>query len=47
MTARSVAKKLGISVKTVENHRVHILDKLGAVNMAEAITQFVKKGLLS
>jgi DNA-binding NarL/FixJ family response regulator len=46
LTARSVASELGISVKTVENHRAHILEKLNAANMAEAIAQFARKGLL-
>jgi two-component system, LuxR family, response regulator FixJ len=32
-----IAYDLGISVRTVEVHRAHMLDRLGARNIAEAI----------
>ena len=45
-TSKEVARKLDISVKTAENHRASILDKLGAKNTAELVRYAVRKGLL-
>lgn len=46
-TTKEVAKALGISVKTADNHRSRVLDKLGAKNTAEMVAYAAKKGLLS
>lgn len=35
--SRDIADYLGISISTVNNHRQHILNKLGAVNSSEAV----------
>ena len=35
--SKLIAYDLGISVRTVEVHRAHMLDRLGVRNMAEAI----------
>jgi FixJ family two-component response regulator len=32
-----IAAELGLSIKTVENHRAHIMDKTGAVNAADLV----------
>jgi DNA-binding NarL/FixJ family response regulator len=40
------ARKLGVSVKTVENHRCSIMRKLDAPNMTAAIDIGGKCGLL-
>ena len=32
-----IASELGISIKTVENHRAHIMEKTGAVNTADLV----------
>ena len=45
-TSKEIAKRLAISVKTAENHRANILDKLGLRNTAELVRYAVRKGLL-
>ena len=45
-TSKEVARRLDISVKTAENHRANILDKLGVRNTAELVRYAVRKGLL-
>lgn len=45
-TTKEVARKLDISVKTAENHRSRILEKLGVHNTAELVSYAAKKGLL-
>ena len=45
-TSKEVARRLDISVKTAENHRASILDKLGQKNPAELVRYAVRKGLL-
>lgn len=46
-TTKEVAKALGISVKTAENHRGRASTKLGAKNTAELVAYAARKGLLS
>lgn len=46
MTTKEIARKLGISVKTAENHRGRVLDKLGTRNTAELVRYALRKGLL-
>lgn len=43
---KEVAKALGISVKTVETHRVNIMNKLALQNLAQLIRYAVQKGLI-
>lgn len=43
---KDVAKTLGISVKTVETHRVNIMNKLALQNLAQLIRYAVQKGLI-
>lgn len=45
-TTKEVAKELGISVKTAENHRARLMEKLGVRNTAELVRYAAKKGLL-
>ncbi|HMB53362.1 MAG TPA: response regulator transcription factor [Thermoanaerobaculia bacterium] len=45
-TTKEIAKTLGISVKTAENHRGRMMDKLGLHNTAEVVRYAAKKGLL-
>ena len=45
-TSKEAAGHLGLSVKTVENHRARILEKLGVANTAAAIGVAHRQGLL-
>ncbi len=43
---KEVAQALGISVKTAENHRSRMMEKLGVHNTAEVVRYAARKGLL-
>ena len=45
-TTRSVATSMGISPKTVENHKQRIFSKLGVQNQAHAVALAMRQGLL-
>lgn len=45
-TTKEIARRLGISAKTAENHRARVLDKLDARNTAELVRFAVRRGLL-
>lgn len=45
-TIKELAQRLGLSTKTVENHRSRILEKLGVANTAAAINLAAQRGLL-
>ena len=45
-TTKEVAKTLGISPKTAENHRTRLMDKLGVHNTAELVRYAARRGLL-
>jgi two-component system, NarL family, response regulator NreC len=45
-TTKEVARALDISIKTAENHRAHVLEKLAAHNVADLVRYAVRKGLL-
>lgn len=46
-TSKEVAHDLELSVKTVENHRARILEKLGVANTAAAIGRAYELGLMA
>jgi DNA-binding NarL/FixJ family response regulator len=46
-TTRHVAVHMGISPKTVENHKQRIFDKLGVQNQAHAVAVAMRQGLLT
>ena len=46
MTTKEIARRLDISVKTAENHRGRVLDKLDMRNTAELVRYALRKGLL-
>ncbi len=46
LTTKEISKRLGISVKTAENHRCRILDKLDVRNSAELVRYAVRKRLV-
>ena len=45
-TSKEIAQRLGLSTKTVENHRARILEKLGASNTVAAIGLAYQQGLI-
>ena len=46
LSAKIIASRLGISPRTVENHKVNMLHRLGARHTADAIRMAVEAGLL-
>lgn len=46
LTTKEIARRLTISVKTAENHRGRILDKLGVRNSAELVRYAMRKRLV-
>jgi DNA-binding NarL/FixJ family response regulator len=46
-TNKELANKLGLSVKTVETHKVRICDKLGLRSRAEMVEYAVRKGWMN
>jgi two-component system response regulator NreC len=45
-TTKEVARALGISVKTADNHRYRLMEKLGLHNTAELVRYAARRGLL-
>ncbi|MGH2671047.1 MAG: response regulator [bacterium] len=45
-TTKEIARSLGISLKTADNHRSRVLAKLGVHNTAELVRYAARKGLL-
>ena len=45
-TNREIAKALGISIKTVDTHRGHILKKLGCKNNVALARFMIREGLV-
>jgi len=45
-TTKEVARLLGISVKTADNHRYRLMEKLGVHNTAELVRYAARRGLL-
>jgi DNA-binding NarL/FixJ family response regulator len=46
LSTKLIARELDISVKTAENHRVRVLNKLDVHNTAELVRYAVRRGLL-
>lgn len=46
LTAREVARRIGVTESTVKNHVAHILGKLDARNTTEAVVLAYKSGIL-
>ncbi len=46
LTAKEVADRMGITYKTVENHKQRIFGKLGVQNQAHAVAVAFRRGLL-
>ena len=45
-TNREIAKALFISVKTVDTHKAHIMDKLNLHKRAELVRYAIRKGIM-
>lgn len=45
-TTKEAAKRLGVSVKTADNHRSRVMEKLGVHNTAELVRYAARRGLL-
>jgi DNA-binding NarL/FixJ family response regulator len=46
-STKDIASRLGVSVKTIESHRKHIMDKLSLYSVAELTKYAVREGLTS
>jgi len=46
LTTKEIASRLTITVKTAENHRCRVLDKLGVRNSAELVRYAMRKRLV-
>lgn len=47
LATKAIAVRLGIAVKTVENHKIRVFDKLGVRTQAHAVSLAIGQGLLS
>ncbi|MDQ1505344.1 MAG: hypothetical protein QOD57_3071, partial [Actinomycetota bacterium] len=47
LPAKSIARRLGMATKTVENHKIRIYDKLGVRTQAHAVSLAISQGLLT
>jgi DNA-binding NarL/FixJ family response regulator len=47
LPAKSIAQRLGMAVKTVENHKIRLYDKLGVRTQAHAVSLAISQGLLT
>lgn len=45
LAAKAIAAQLGVAIKTVENHKIRIFDKLGVRSHAHAVTVAIAYGL--
>ncbi len=46
LPAKPIARRLGMAVKTVENHKIRIFDKLGVRTQAHAVSLAISQGML-
>jgi DNA-binding NarL/FixJ family response regulator len=46
LSTKAVARRLGVALKTVENHKTRVYQKLGARSNAHAISMAIRLGLL-
>ena len=47
MITKNIAAELNVSIKTIETHRQHIMEKLGLHSVAELTKYAIRKGLTS
>jgi DNA-binding NarL/FixJ family response regulator len=46
LATKAIARSLGVAVKTVENHKIRIFDKLGVRTQAHAVAMAIGHGLV-
>lgn len=46
-SCREIANRLGVSHKTVDSHRHHVLKKIGARNTADLARMAIREGFVS
>ena len=46
MATKTIARHLGVAVKTIENHKIRVFDKLGVRTQAHAVSIAISQGLL-
>jgi DNA-binding NarL/FixJ family response regulator len=47
LSTKAIARRLGVAVKTVENHKTRVFDKLGVRTQAHAVATAIGQGLLA
>jgi DNA-binding NarL/FixJ family response regulator len=47
LSAKAIATRLGVALKTVENHKVRVFEKLGVRSQAHAVTVALAQGLVA
>jgi len=47
LATKAIAMKLGVALKTVENHKIRIFDKLGVRTQAHAVSVAISNGLVA
>ena len=47
LSTKAIARRLGVAVKTVENHKTRVFDKLGVRTQAHAVAIAIGQGLLA
>jgi DNA-binding NarL/FixJ family response regulator len=47
LSAKLIARRLGVAVKTIENHKIHLFEKLGVHTQAQAVSLAIRQGMLA
>lgn len=47
LSTKAIARRLGVAIKTVENHKTRVFDKLGVRSQAHAVATAISHGLLT
>ncbi|MEN3274016.1 MAG: hypothetical protein V7636_2777 [Actinomycetota bacterium] len=47
LSTKAIARQLGVAIKTVENHKTRVFDKLGVRSQAHAVATAISHGLLT
>ena len=47
LSTKAIARRLGVAVKTIENHKTRVFDKLGVRTQAHAVATAIGQGLLA